>query len=102
VKTPITVAGKMTLVERDDHTGKPCIKVHIVCTSHAEQPRLSYSLPDTPKDRKLAERLVRAIDSQRATPNLSIATDVAGVKYVTHNMAVFGRYMNADLKRLGF
>lgn len=51
---------------------------------------------------KLAERLVRCINAGKATGTPTIATDVNGKTYVSAPHKVFGRTMNADLKRLGF
>jgi len=54
------------------------------------------------KNRKLAERLARAINAQKAHADPVVATDVNGKRYVNARALVWGRRMNADLKRLGY
>jgi hypothetical protein len=51
---------------------------------------------------KLAQRLASAIDAGKIFTNPSIKTDVNGKTYVDARSTVMGRYLNADLKRLGF
>lgn len=50
----------------------------------------------------LAQRTARAIEAGAALPNPTITTDVNGQTYVAHGLAIMGRRLNADLKRLGF
>lgn len=54
------------------------------------------------RTRMLADRLERAIQQGKVFPNVSIVTDVAGMTYVSATSCVMGRYLNRDLKRLGF
>lgn len=54
------------------------------------------------KDTRLADRLARAITSQAAVPNPKVLVDVNGKTYIYSDMVIFGRRMNADLKRLGY
>jgi hypothetical protein len=54
------------------------------------------------KHRKLAERLKRAIEAGVVYGRAAVATDVNGKTYLKSDWRVFGRTMNADLKRLGF
>ena len=63
---------------------------------------LNYGFNDTKPDRYLAARLVRALDAGAALVFKSIGTDVNGKTYVQSEGRVFGRHMNADLKRLGY
>lgn len=63
---------------------------------------LGFGLPDTKHGRSLAARLTKAIDAQAVVLNPSITTDSGGKTYVAGNIQVMCRYMNADLKRLGF
>ena len=56
----------------------------------------------TGANRKLAERLVRAIESGRVFSFERIGTDVNGKTYIVSGCKVWGRRLNADLKRLGF
>ena len=57
---------------------------------------------DVPAKRKLAQRLVSAVQAGAALTNTAIAEDVNGKTYVKTESRVVGRYMNADLMRLGF
>lgn len=62
----------------------------------------SISLPATKSGRKLAARLVTAINAQKALTNPVIKTDVCGLTYIEAKCHAWGRHLNADLKRLGF
>lgn len=53
-------------------------------------------------NRKLAERLKRAIEAGVVYYDAQVKVDVNGATYVQANSRVLGRIMNADLKRLGF
>lgn len=57
---------------------------------------------DTPARRKLAARLMAAIEAGVVETDLEIHTDVFGGTYVSGQSHVYGRTVNADLKRLGF
>lgn len=51
----------------------------------------------------LAARLMRAIDSGKAITGLRVATDIYGQQYLDCDaVKVMGRYLSADLKKLGF
>lgn len=50
----------------------------------------------------LATRLKRAIDAQAVFTDPKIVNDVNGHTYVMAKCLVMGRYLNADLKRLGY
>ena len=50
----------------------------------------------------LALRLKSAVDAGAVFKNVRVMTDVYGKEYVTGDSQVFGRFLNADLKRLGF
>lgn len=55
------------------------------------------------KGRKLADRLAAATRAGRAfTDHRHITTDNAGQTYVCAHGTVMGKYLNADLKRIGF
>lgn len=58
--------------------------------------------PDSPFRRKLAQRLVRAIDAGVVHSDPALVIDNYGHTYVSARRNVMGRRMNADLKRLGF
>lgn len=51
---------------------------------------------------KLVPRLTRALMGGAVCQNPHPMTDVNGQTYMTYTNAVMGRYMSADLKRLGF
>lgn len=54
------------------------------------------------KNHKLAQRLVRCINAQKAFEHPHVARDTNGKSYVSFTLLVIGKYLNADLKRLGF
>ena len=49
-----------------------------------------------------ADRLVRAINAGAVNYDQTILTDVNGNTYVGDRSRVMGKYLNADLTRLGF
>lgn len=55
-----------------------------------------------PKGKRLAERLAAATRAGVVHYDAHKATDVAGNVYVAASSRVMGRYLNADLRRLGF
>jgi len=57
---------------------------------------------DTPRARKLADRLAAATAAGAVHRNPTIKTDVNGNTYVQADCMVIGRTLNAGLKRLGF
>lgn len=64
---------------------------------------LAWSVgPDSPRSRKLAARLVAAVNAGAVFGPAEIRTDVNGRTYVQASARILGRRMNADLKRLGF
>jgi len=56
----------------------------------------------TGTDRRLAERLAKAIDAGAVAVDREILTDIHGQTYVGHRSLVSGRHLAADLARLGF
>lgn len=56
----------------------------------------------SPKHRKLGERLVRAVEAGAALTPERIDRDVNGKTFLVAPTKVFGRTLNADLRRLGF
>jgi len=90
----------------DTEDGKPIITVKVIWTpvdgTLDRQQTTSYSLSDTPHHRKLASRLVKAIYAGAALPFKGIIKDVNGKSFVDCGMEVMGKYMNADLKRIGY
>jgi len=53
-------------------------------------------------NKKVAERLVAAINAQAVYTDAKIRTDNTGATYVAATSRVMGKRANADLKRLGF
>lgn len=77
------------------------LEVHTTWNASVDRKNgLTYQL--FTRQRKLAERLVRAINSQVVFTKPEVHTDVNGRTYVTNEYRVIGRTMNADLRRLGF
>lgn len=54
------------------------------------------------KNKALAARYIAAVMAGKVFSNASIGTDVNGKTYAVAKCNVMGRYLNADLKRLGF
>jgi hypothetical protein len=54
------------------------------------------------RNAQLAARLKRAIESGAAFGRVQVRTDANGRTYIDTMALVFGRHMNADLKRLGY
>jgi hypothetical protein len=63
--------------------------------------RLSHGI-STGTNRDLAYRLSTATACGRIQSDPEVLTDVEGHTYVGSRCAVMGRYLNADLKRMGF
>jgi len=57
---------------------------------------------DNTKARALGRRLCAAITAGVVVKDAKVLTDINGKTYVSFNSAVLGRYLNADLKRLGY
>lgn len=53
-------------------------------------------------NRKIAERLARAIEAGAVFTVTGVGTDVNGRTFLLYSSRVLGRMMNADLRRLGF
>lgn len=53
-------------------------------------------------DARLAERLVAAVNAGAVNYGQAVLTDVHGQTYVGDHSRVMGKYLNADLTRLGF
>ena len=90
---------KAEVEERDGLDGKE-YDVKIVSVSPEVDRPHTYGIR-TSKPR-LRDRLIRAINAGVITENPSLKTDVDGKTYVCFSSAVMGRYLNADLKRLGY
>ncbi len=74
--------------------------VHSTVTLPVDRPTLHGI--SAGQNRKLADRLARAIDAGAVWTFDRIATDVNGKTFVVADCAVMGRRLHADLKRLGF
>jgi len=53
-------------------------------------------------DRKKAERLVAAINAGHFFKNAEIKSDIDGATYVSSFLGTTGRYLETELKQLGF
>ena len=87
-----------------DHEGKPAIVVNVHWTpvdGTLDRPDCGGYLIQA-KHKKLVLRLMSAINAGVATKFLGIGVDIAGKTYVLSESQVMGKYMNADLKRLGY
>lgn len=85
-----------------EDNGYLTVRCHFMQAGTDRTEALGWSLPDTPAGRKLAQRLAMAIDCQRVMVNPTIKADIYGRTYVEATSRVFGRYMNRDLKKIGF
>lgn len=61
-----------------------------------------YSLSATAANRKLVYRLKQAIEDGVGWPERRITVDVNGKSYVACKHNLMGRYLNTDLRRLGY
>lgn len=52
--------------------------------------------------RKMADRLTAALRAGVAAPNPRIRVDIFGDTYASYDHVIMGKYMNADLRKLGF
>lgn len=57
---------------------------------------------DTRAHRMLAARLTLAVEAGAVYLHPEVATDIYGQSYVKADRKVMGKYLNADLVRLGF
>jgi hypothetical protein len=68
-----------------------------------DRPRTyGISFSANPNGRKLADRLVAAVNAGVVLYDATIKTDINGRTYVCSTSRVMGKYANADLKKLGF
>lgn len=63
---------------------------------------MGWGLKATPAHRNLAARLVAAVNAGVVFRDPVVKTDVNGRTYASASCQVFGRHMNADLRKLGF
>lgn len=73
----------------------------VVVEPKVDRPR-TYGFLIGGKKTRLKDRLVRAIEAGAVMPNPVVKEDKNGKTYVSHGIAVLGRTLNADLKRLGY
>lgn len=83
----------------DHHTGYTDLWSVDPVWSDVDRPRTGGWLV---RGEKMARRLERALRAGAVYDSPRIATDVNGKTYVEGSAKVMGRYMNADLRRLGF
>lgn len=99
------LAPHATAVYRNDHPDLEGWSVKVVWS--CDTPRLLNRTDGMgwlfgPNHKRLAERLVAAINAGVVFGNPELRTDVNGRTYVSADVKVLGRTANADLKRLGF
>lgn len=110
--TPYIEAKRETEVQAifsDDPKVNPFLHVKLFVTG-ADGRRFrvhAYTLPNSPKARKLVGRIAAAWEASAFYRKLYLAQDVNGNDYVTvrledQDYAPFGRTLNADLKRMGY
>lgn len=63
---------------------------------------LGYLLDDNQKDRKMAMRLISAVEAGKAITLRGIMVREDGSTYFDTKINVWGKYMNTDLQRLGY
>ena len=102
----MSLTATATIVSRSDaiYGDKPVIDVETTWSGAGidRTDGIGYVFSDTPAKRKLARRLVAAINAQRVFTEPKLEVDVDGNTYVSSKRQVMGKYANADLKRLGF
>lgn len=81
------------------------INISVIALDHlgVDRPQvMAWGLTNRSAASALAQRLEQAILAGRAFGPATVRTDVNGRTYLSAASRVFGRQMNADLKRLGF
>lgn len=90
--------------EPEEHIGNAILPAHFIV--HTTVTDITVDRPNLHgigcKDRKTAERLVRAINAGKVFTFERIERDVNGKTFIVAGCNVWGRRLNADLKRLGF
>lgn len=61
-----------------------------------------YLCDDTPHERKLIDRLIRAVESGAAIKLVGRRTNISGGRFWATQTKVTGKYLNSDLKKLGY
>lgn len=59
----------------------------------------SYGIAVTKRN---APRLIKAVNAGAVTPDAHVKTDVNGKTYVSFTSTVHARYINVDLRKLGY
>lgn len=114
VVQPATLPTPVATVEekdaRDAHdVDSVTVRVEWVGGDHVDR-RDGYSIStgrrQTPRQAKashaLAARLKRAIDAGAVFYEVKVARDINGATFLTYRSRVMGKYLNADLKRIGY
>src|SRR5262245_15835355 len=97
---PVALVSEVT----NEWDGSPGLTVRLTWPlAGVDRPEtMGWRLPNTPNGRRLAQRLMAAIEAGVAVTEPAIVADVNGKTYVEAHSHVLGRTMNADLKRLGY
>jgi hypothetical protein len=88
--------------EAQGETDKPHLIVETTWNGVDRTDGLGIALPDTPAGKSLAVRLMRAIRAGVVFTNPTARHDISGKTYASSGYAVWGRTLNADLRRLGY
>ena len=94
----ITIKGTLEVDPTDGH-----LTVWADCTVQGitlDRPRTSGI--SVGNNRKLGERLVRAINAGVVFYDICVRSDIHGQTYVAKSCRVSGRTLNADLNRMGY
>lgn len=79
----------------------PSLEVVFRSTSHPHLP-MRHSVGLRHNDRKLAERLVKAVEAGVIFTNACEKEDIYGVKYLSAESTVLFRLLNSQLRKLGY
>lgn len=104
-ETPCDAVPVIEIVtETNSLTGERCINCRLVWTGvEVDRPHTGgISLLDTPHYRSLAERYRRAVAEGAVYSNPRIVSDINGRTYIRSDGFVMGKYLNSDLKALGY
>lgn len=97
---PKLEAKAVLTVRKENGTDYFLIEVHWSGVKIDRMRSMGWTLPANKT--KLAIRLISCINAQAYDAPPVIKTDINGQTYVCDNWGIFGRHMNADLKRKGF
>jgi hypothetical protein len=97
----LIATASIEIIENDPDFGR-CVRVNTTWSGAKLDRPNTHSYMLRAGKAALAARLKRAIDAQAVYANPNVVKDVNGHTYVHATCRVMGKYMNADLKRLGY